>query len=288
MKERVNGTNPIPLWKGLGAVRGMNLFIVNCWPTLDAVFMKKNLLLFKTLSGKPQLMAKKEKTVNICTECGYQSPRWLGRCPQCSTWDSLKEEVLHKKINNSFREGQSAPLIPLLEGKPKPVMRFQSGIKELDRALGGGIVPGSMVMIGGDPGIGKSTIMLQMLDKVQTESAKIYISGEESYAQIRNRAIRLQLNDSRISFMNETELENILATLEEHKPAVVIIDSIQTIASGQLDGIPGNVSQLRYAASRLMQTAKQKNISVFLVGHVTKDGAIAGPKILEHLVDTVL
>ena len=233
-------------------------------------------------------MAKKEKTVFVCSECGYQSPRWLGRCPQCSTWDSLSEEILPKERKALSRHGKNAPLIPLLEGKPRPVQRFRCGIVELDRVLGGGIVPGSMVMIGGDPGIGKSTLMLQMLDKLQSESPKIYISGEESFDQIQNRAIRLQLNDSRISFMNETELESILETLEKYKPAVVIIDSIQTIASDQLDGIPGNVSQLRYTASRLMQTAKHSNISVFLVGHVTKDGAIAGPKILEHLVDTVL
>lgn len=231
-------------------------------------------------------MAKKDKTVFICSECGYQSARWLGRCPQCSAWDSLKEEIIAG--TKSPRPGKAAPLIPLLEGKPKPVQRFHSGIGELDRVLGGGIVPGSMVMIGGDPGIGKSTLMLQMLDKLQAQSPKIYISGEESFDQIQRRALRLQLKDSRISFMNETDLESILSTLEKHQPAVVVVDSIQTVSSEQLEGVPGNVSQLRFAASRLMQMAKHNNISIFVVGHVTKDGTIAGPKILEHLVDTVL
>jgi len=233
-------------------------------------------------------MSKKQKTVYICSECGYQAPRWLGKCPQCSTWDSLNEELVSTGKKAGAVKQNAVKLTPLLEGKPKAVRRFKCGIDELDSVLGGGIVPGSMVMIGGDPGIGKSTIMLQMLDKLKTDAPKIYVSGEESFEQIQRRALRLKMQDTGISFMNETDLDTILAALEKHKPAAAIIDSIQTISSDMVDGIPGNVSQLRFAAGRLMQTAKQNNITVFLVGHVTKDGAIAGPKILEHLVDTVL
>jgi len=233
-------------------------------------------------------MLKSQKTVYVCRECGYQAPRWLGRCPQCQSWDSMEERLQKKEGKTFSAKSGGIRLQSLLTDQAEPLPRHPCGITELDRVLGGGIVPGSMVMLGGDPGIGKSTLMLQMLDKLPTQSAKIYISGEESFEQIQRRAFRLKLTDSGISYLNETELESILTLLEEQRPEVAVIDSIQTIASNRLEGVPGNVSQLRYSAGRLLQTAKEKNISIFLVGHVTKDGAIAGPKILEHLVDTVL
>ncbi len=233
-------------------------------------------------------MSKKNKSFFVCNTCGYQSLRWLGKCPECSTWGSLEEQIIKKQSAHSAAGQSAAKLIPLNEEQNFSEKRIPTGIDELNRVLGGGIVTGSIVMVGGDPGIGKSTIMLQMLDKMKDVDKKVYISGEESLSQIQQRARRLQITGQNIFFVNDTNLETILAALEKEKPGVVVIDSIQTIASENIDGIPGNSSQLRYCTAHLVQAAKQNQISIFLVGHVTKDGAIAGPKILEHIVDTVL
>ncbi len=236
-------------------------------------------------------MSKSVKSVFICKTCGYQSLRWLGKCPECASWDSLEEQIIEKKSGKSQAVSSSpVEIVPLLETSPDEEERLSTGISELDTVLGGGNVPGSVVMIGGDPGIGKSTLMLQMLDKINDKriGKKIYVSGEESLSQIQQRAKRLNISAGDIYFLNETNLEKLIATLEKNQPALVIIDSVQTLASERLDGIPGYSSQLRFCTAQLVQMAKQTHTSVFLVGHVTKEGAIAGPKILEHIVDTVL
>ncbi len=233
-------------------------------------------------------MNKKSKTIFVCSACGYQSLRWLGKCTECGTWDSFEEQVHIKKTEKTQGTAVTGELITLDSKEVIEEDRTVTKIKELNRVLGGGIVTGSVVMIGGDPGIGKSTLMLQMLNHLPEDSKKIYISGEESFNQIRQRARRLSIDGSDIFFLNDTNLENVIANLEKHQPQIVIIDSIQTLASEMIEGIPGNAGQLRFCTSRLVQLAKQNNIAIFLVGHVTKDGAIAGPKILEHIVDTVL
>lgn len=233
-------------------------------------------------------MIKKSKTIFICSACGYESLRWLGKCTECGTWDSFEEQVQIKRTEKSKSSATVGDLIPLNSTNVSDADRTATKLDELNRVLGGGIVTGSVVMIGGDPGIGKSTLMLQMLNRLPEKSKKIYISGEESFNQISQRARRLSIDGGDIFFLNDTNLENVIAMLEKHQPRFVIIDSIQTLASEMIDGIPGNTSQLRYCTAKLVQTAKQNQISIFLVGHVTKDGAIAGPKILEHVVDTVL
>lgn len=236
-------------------------------------------------------MSKSVKSVFICKTCGYQSLRWLGKCPECASWDSLEEQIIEKK-SGKRDTASSTPveIVPLLETSPDNEVRLSTGISELDTVLGGGNVLGSVVMIGGDPGIGKSTLMLQMLDKIDEKRVgkKIYVSGEESLGQIQQRAKRLGISAGDIYFLNETNLEKLVATLEKNQPALVIIDSVQTLASERLDGIPGYSSQLRFCTAQLVQMAKQTQTSIFLVGHVTKEGSIAGPKILEHIVDTVL
>jgi DNA repair protein RadA/Sms len=233
-------------------------------------------------------MNKKSKTVFVCSECGYISLRWLGKCTECGAWDSFEEQVQNKSSGKNKSAAISGELIALDSAVQVQEERIATNINELNRVLGGGIVSGSVVMIGGDPGIGKSTLMLQMLNQLPEESKKIYISGEESFNQIRQRAGRLSINGGDIYFLNDTNLENVIARVEKERPHIVIIDSIQTLGSEMIDSIPGNTSQLRFCTSKLVQAAKQNQIAVFLVGHVTKEGAIAGPKILEHIVDTVL
>lgn len=230
----------------------------------------------------------KYKSVFICRECGYQTARWLGRCPECGSWETMEEHTQDtgkQKVSAVIPENKPVPLNAQVEQQES---RIPSGLSELDRVLGGGIVSGSLVLIGGDPGIGKSTLMLQMLAATNTARHKLYISGEESFGQIRQRARRLSVEGDNVLFINETNLELIVAQIQSQKPEFAVIDSIQTVSSAVLDGIPGNSSQLRYCTNELVQLAKREDIPIFLVGHVTKDGAIAGPKILEHLVDTVL
>ena len=230
----------------------------------------------------------KQKSVYICQQCGHQSAKWLGKCPDCEAWSSFQEEIRQEVKSRSGIKRIPAVASPLLEGDTDPVPRIATGISELDRTLGGGVIPGMVVMIGGDPGIGKSTLMLQMLDKVTVYKNMLYISGEESKSQVRLRARRLALSAKNILFSVETNLEQLLHLLEETETGLVVIDSIQTLSSEEIDSIPGNVSQLRTCTASLMRYAKDTGIPIFLIGHVTKEGSIAGPRVLEHMVDTVL
>ncbi len=238
-------------------------------------------------------MARKSaKTLFACQGCGYQSPKWLGRCPECGQWDSFAEEV-------TAAAGTAGPLrgISHLASKPVPIdsvdlmeqERLCTRIDELDRVLGGGLVAGSLVLIGGDPGIGKSTLMLQALHGMAAAGQTVlYVSGEESVQQLRLRSRRLSADAPRLLVVSEIDLDLILAMVGQHKPDVLVIDSIQTMFSSDLTSAPGSVSQVRESAMRLMLNAKKSGIPTLLVGHVTKEGAIAGPKLLEHMVDTVL
>ncbi len=230
----------------------------------------------------------KQKTLYICQQCGYESPKWLGKCPDCENWSTFQEEI-RQEIKKGVSVGRTAAKVSrLFSGKSEVLPRISTGIAELDRTLGGGVIPGVVVMIGGDPGIGKSTLMLQMLDKIDSKSDLLYISGEESKSQIHLRANRLGLSGQNIFFSAETSLQSLIALLEQNKPAAVVIDSIQTLNSEEIDSIPGNVTQLRTCTAALMRFAKEAGVPVFLIGHVTKDGSIAGPRVLEHMVDTVL
>jgi DNA repair protein RadA/Sms len=239
------------------------------------------------------MAGKSEKTVFVCQSCGSQSPKWLGRCPECGNWNSLVEETLSfpRPGSASWRDESLAvdsPL-PLREISTQAEQRVTTGIRELDRVLGGGVVPGSAVLIGGDPGIGKSTLLLQTLHALSREQVPcLYISGEESARQIKMRGERLGVADSRVQVLAETALENIQKSLKTLKPRFLAVDSIQTIFSGDLSSAPGSVSQVRETSGRLILWAKKSVTSLFLVGHVTKEGLLAGPRVLEHMVDTVL
>ena len=234
-------------------------------------------------------MKVKQKTIYICQQCGYQTSKWMGKCPDCESWSSFQEEILQTTKESALkRKGPATELKPLLSGETEVLPHISTGIVELDRTLGGGIIPGSVVLIGGDPGIGKSTLMLQMLDRIESEGNLLYISGEESRNQVHLRAKRLGVSGRNLYFSVETNLENLLSLLEQHEPSAVVIDSIQTLNSDELESIPGNVSQLRICTAALIRLAKEKGVSIFLIGHVTKEGGIAGPRVLEHMVDTVL
>lgn len=240
----------------------------------------------------------KEKTQFICNACGGTSPRWLGKCPACGAWNSLVESVAESASGSKNRlstpQGYAGlanaqPVTPLSAIEATDVARTPSGIDELDRVLGGGIVEGGVVLIGGDPGIGKSTLLLQALDALHRKGLPtLYVTGEESGAQIALRSRRLGLDNSQVQVLAEIQLEKILATLEANQPAVVVIDSIQTVYSDQLSSAPGSVAQVRECAAHLTRAAKTTGICVVLIGHVTKEGALAGPRVLEHMVDTVL
>lgn len=234
---------------------------------------------------------KKKGVFFICQTCGSQSPKWLGRCPDCQEWGTMLEEAKPVENKNSGKRNRGAESKPIsissIEISIHP--RIPTGIAEMDRVLGGGIVPGSLVLIGGDPGIGKSTLMLQAFIEVARQGRKIlYVSGEESAQQIKMRSERLECDVANIFVVSETDIERILELLEQVKPDVVIVDSVQTMYSSEFSSAPGSVSQVREVCMRLMMEAKKTNVSIFLVGHVTKDGTIAGPRLLEHMVDTVL
>jgi DNA repair protein RadA/Sms len=238
-------------------------------------------------------MAKKSvKTLFACQGCGFQSPKWLGRCPECGQWDSFAEETMAATgVSGPLRGIASALSVPVpidsVDLVEQP--RLSTRIDELDRVLGGGLVAGSLVLIGGDPGIGKSTLMLQALHGMAAQGRKVlYVSGEESVQQLRLRSRRLAASAPLLLVVSEIDLDLILAMAEKHAPDVLVIDSIQTMYSSDLTSAPGSVSQVRESAMRLMLNAKKSDIPTLLVGHVTKDGAIAGPKLLEHMVDTVL
>lgn len=229
----------------------------------------------------------KQKSYFECSECGYQTPKWIGKCPSCGTWESFSE-VQATSSSRSQRTASNSPggtVQKLRDISTANDYRILTGIEELDRVLGGGIVPGSLVLVGGDPGIGKSTLMLQMCNNLKNP---LYVTGEESLPQIKVRAARLANINMDIDIMSESCVEKINTTILASDAPIVIIDSIQSIFSERAESTPGSVMQVRECASLLMQTAKSTNKSIIMIGHVTKDGTIAGPKILEHMVDTVL
>jgi DNA repair protein RadA/Sms len=233
-------------------------------------------------------MNPKQKSVYVCQSCGYESVKWLGKCPDCGRWSSFEQEIHQVQIKKTRLPGKSSRLVKLSEAPAESLPRLSTGMDELDRTLGGGIVPGSVIMIGGDPGIGKSTLMLQLLNEVSIPTTSLYISGEESDSQINLRARRLGVSNKYILFSSETNLQNILQEFDQVNPQLIVIDSIQTIYHEQIDSIPGNITQLRVCTSELLRYAKSHNVPIVLIGHVTKEGNIAGPKVLEHMVDTVL
>ncbi len=235
----------------------------------------------------------KPKTIFTCTECGGQSPKWQGQCPHCLAWNTLEESVLEaatsaKNTNRFSGLASSGQVQRLAEVEASEVPRTPTGIGEFDRVLGGGLVAGAVVLIGGDPGIGKSTLLLQVLSHLARQHNTLYVSGEESAQQIALRARRLALEAHDLRLLPEIQLEKIQATIASAAPELVVIDSIQTLYSEQLTAAPGSVSQVRECAAQLTRIAKSRNITMILVGHVTKEGALAGPRVLEHIVDTVL
>jgi len=233
----------------------------------------------------------KEKTVYTCTQCGSTSPKWLGKCPDCGAWNTLEETVAESTSASKNRYqslAKSQPVATLADIEASDVDRSPTGIEELDRVLGGGIVAGGVVLIGGDPGIGKSTLLLQAVDALSAAMPVLYVTGEESAAQVALRARRLGLEGAKVRVLAEIQLEKILATVAHERPAFCVIDSIQTLYSEQLSSAPGSVAQVRECAAQLTRTAKATGTAMVLVGHVTKEGALAGPRVLEHIVDTVL
>ena len=229
------------------------------------------------------------KSIYTCGECGGTSPKWLGKCPHCNAWNTLVESVAEVASKNRIQPlAKSLPVATLSEIEAAVVERTPTGQEELDRVLGGGIVAGGVVLIGGDPGIGKSTLLLQAVDALSAQIKVLYVTGEESGAQVAMRARRLGLAGTRVRVIAEIKLEKILATLEVEQPAFCVIDSIQTLYSEQLTSAPGSVAQVRECAAQLTRTAKASGLAMVLVGHVTKDGSLAGPRVLEHIVDTVL
>jgi len=234
----------------------------------------------------------KAKTHFVCQSCGYQAPKWLGRCPGCQGWNTFVEErVIEEKAPERDLLGLEAEAVPmpLTEIVREERERLQIGIGEFDRVLGGGIVFGSVILVGGDPGIGKSTLLLQVMNRLASKERKVlYISGEESLQQTKMRADRLGVSSDQLYVVSETSLEKILHDIQTIRPSTVVVDSIQTIYCSDLPSTPGSISQVREASSRLLYLAKHLSIPIFLIGHVTKEGFIAGPKVLEHMVDTVL
>lgn len=236
-------------------------------------------------------MAKGKKIVYFCQNCGHEESKWLGQCPGCREWNTFVEEKVTPMSSASVSVGKSSQeleIVSLSEIKTDEQARVETGMKELDRVLGGGIVPGSLILVGGDPGIGKSTLLLQVCQKLSNEKNVLYISGEESLAQIKLRANRMGEFKEKLKLLCETNLNLIRNVIEKQRPEMVIIDSIQTMYSEDVSSTPGSVSQVREATNVLMQLAKGLGITIFIVGHVTKEGTVAGPRVLEHMVDTVL
>ena len=238
-------------------------------------------------------MAKGTGTVYVCQSCGHQERKWIGKCPDCGEWNSFVEErdrsaAKGAPARSSFKLRQVQP-VAYSDIESQDDVRTSSGITEFDRVLGGGIVPGSLVLIGGDPGIGKSTLLLEVADKLSAQNMRVlYVSGEESERQIKMRGERLGLSAANLYLLSETNLEAIFDEIERAEPGAVIVDSIQTVFSSKVESAPGSVSQVREVAGQFLLLAKNRGVPVFLIGHVTKEGAIAGPKALEHIVDTVL
>ena len=231
----------------------------------------------------------KAKTIFVCSECGNESPKWLGKCPACNSWNTFyeqkiekytEENKIEKKINNTPK--------PLNTYIGQEANRTSTGYSELDRVLGGGLVKGSLILLGGEPGIGKSTLILQLCEKVQGEGKVLYVSGEESAEQIKLRADRLEVKSEELMFLGETDIDIVKEAISEMQPKLVIIDSIQTMYSDEITAAAGSVSQVREITAQIMRVCKAQQITTIIIGHVTKEGNIAGPRVLEHMVDTVL
>ena len=233
-------------------------------------------------------MAKKVSTVFVCNECGYESSKWLGKCPSCNAWNTFVEEKAIQATGSKDRKKPQGEVVKLNTVKQKETSRVKTGVEELDRVLGGGFVNGSLTLLGGEPGIGKSTLILQICNSLSLNGKVLYVSGEESAEQIKLRADRLGIDNDNILFLSETDIDNVEITLDKEEPSFVIIDSIQTMYSEEITSAPGSVSQVREITARIMKMCKQKQITTVIIGHVTKDGNIAGPRVLEHMVDTVL
>lgn len=230
----------------------------------------------------------KARTVFLCTECGATSPKWAGRCGQCGSWNTLQETKVAESSHRFAPLASSTPVKKLVDITAQEQVRNPTGIAEFDRVLGGGLVAGAVILLGGDPGIGKSTLLLQALASISVNRKVLYVTGEESAEQVALRGQRLAVSGDNVDLFAEIRLEQILTTLQQVKPEVAVIDSIQTLYSQELTAAPGSVSQVRECAAQLTRLAKQTGITLILVGHVTKDGALAGPRVLEHIVDTVL
>ncbi len=235
-------------------------------------------------------MAKKATTVFVCNECGYESSKWLGKCPACGTWNSFFEEKVASSSTGSSSKNKkdASEIIKLNEVVKKETFRIKTDVTELDRVLGGGFVTGSLTLLGGEPGIGKSTLILQICNSIKIDGKILYVSGEESAEQIKSRADRLGINNDNIMFLAETDIDNVEIALEKVQAKFVIIDSVQTMYSEEITSSSGSVSQVREITARIMKMCKQNGITTIIIGHVTKDGNIAGPRVLEHMVDTVL
>ena len=227
----------------------------------------------------------------VCNECGYDSSKWLGKCPACNSWNSFVEEKVSTKASKSSNSNlttEKNEVIELNKVEHKATARIKTGIGELDRVLGDGFVYGSLTLLGGEPGIGKSTLILQICDKIKVDGKILYVSGEESAEQIKIRADRLQIKNDNLLFLSETNIDNVEIAIEKYAPKFVIIDSVQTMYSDEVTAAAGSVSQVREITARVMKMCKQKGVTTIIIGHVTKDGNIAGPRVLEHMVDTVL
>jgi len=230
----------------------------------------------------------KNKTIFVCSECGNESSKWLGKCPACQAWNSFYEQKIVETKNKEIKDKTKRIPQKLNSYEAKETLRINTGFNELNRVLGGGLVKGSLVLLGGEPGIGKSTLILQICDKIKGDGKVLYVSGEESAEQIKLRADRLNINNEDILFLGETDIDLVNEAIININPKLVIIDSIQTMYSDEITAAAGSVSQVREITSQVMRVCKSKGITTIIIGHVTKDGNIAGPRVLEHMVDTVL